>query len=76
MSPVQRRLLARPEYEHGWLLFQSEEGEKRRFAPHPTDWAERPEDELTRWCAAARPMTYELPSVPAAPAVPQAPSAG
>ena len=67
MSPAQRRLLARPEYERGWLLFQAETGEKRRLAPHPADWATRPDEELRAWCAAARPVTYHQPSVPVAP---------
>ena len=67
MSPAQRRLLARPEYEHGWLLFQAETGEKRRLAPHPADWAARPDEELQAWGAAARPATYDKPTVPVAP---------
>jgi len=61
LSMAQRRVLARPEYEHGWLLFQSESGEKRRFAPHPRDWSARADDELRAWCAAAPLATHARP---------------
>jgi hypothetical protein len=61
LSMAQRRVLARPEYEHGWLLFQSETGEKRRFAPYPPDWTSRPDREVRDWCAAARSATHSRP---------------
>ena len=62
LSVAQRRVLARPEYEHGWLLFQSESGEKRRFAPYPVDWRVRPDEEVQGWCASARTAVHSRPS--------------
>jgi len=31
-------LLPHPERRQGWLLFESESGERRRFTPIPGDW--------------------------------------
>ena len=31
-------LLPHPERRQGWLLFESEAGERRRFTPIPDDW--------------------------------------
>jgi hypothetical protein len=31
-------LLPHPERRQGWLLFESEAGERRRFTPVPDDW--------------------------------------
>jgi hypothetical protein len=39
----------------GWLCFDCGT-EKRRLAPLPQDWAERPEAELWFWCRAAVPV--------------------
>ena len=39
----------------GWLCFDCGT-EKRRLAPLPQDWAERPEAELWSWCRAAVPV--------------------
>ena len=46
-----------PERRGGWLLFESDEGERRRLAPFPADWREISDFELERWCmrALARP---------------------
>jgi hypothetical protein len=38
----------------GWLLFLSEQGEKRRLAPVPEGWAGLSEDDLEAWCRRAR----------------------
>ena len=37
----------------GWLLFESDAGEKRRLAPYPSDWASVSDFELAHWCAKA-----------------------
>lgn len=42
-----------PGLERGWLTFASE-GQKRRVAPYPADWAKLPAPELERLCASAR----------------------
>lgn len=39
----------------GWLCFDCGT-EKRRLAPLPRDWAERPEQDLLFWCRAAAPV--------------------
>ena len=46
-----------PERRSGWLLFESDEGERRRLAPFPADWRAITDFELERWCmrALARP---------------------
>ena len=61
LSAAQRRVLARPEYEHGWLLFENPRGEKRRFAPYPEDWRSRPDAEVQGWCASARSAVHSRP---------------
>jgi hypothetical protein len=33
-------LLPHPERRRGWLLFESERGERRRYTPIPDDWRE------------------------------------
>jgi hypothetical protein len=33
-------LLPHPERRRGWLLFESEEGERRRYSPIPENWRE------------------------------------
>lgn len=48
-------LLPHRERRQGWLLFESEEGEKRRLTPFPPDWATVSEFELERWCMRATP---------------------
>ena len=37
----------------GWLLFESEAGERRRLAPFPDDWHAVSDFELERWCMRA-----------------------
>jgi len=53
-------LLPHAERRNGWLLFESAEGDRRRLAPFPADWATITPFELERWCARAEPIT-ELP---------------
>jgi hypothetical protein len=37
----------------GWLVFESNEGDKRRLAPYPPDWRTVSMFELERWCMRA-----------------------
>ena len=46
-------LLPHEERRNGWLLFESSEGERRRLAPFPADWAVVSDFELERWCMRA-----------------------
>jgi len=45
--------LRMPEFQGGWLLFQSETT-KKRLAPYPDDWRTMPAEDLERLCAKAR----------------------
>ena len=45
----------------GWLVFESNEGEKRRLAPYPPDWRTCSQFELERWCMKA----VRVPPAPA-----------
>lgn len=47
------KLLGNDRRRSGWLLFESEVGERRRLAPYPEDWATVSEFEIVRWCAKA-----------------------
>lgn len=53
-------LLPHADRRRGWLLFESDEGERRRLAPYPDDWAEVTAFELERWCMRAV-RTEDLP---------------
>ena len=37
----------------GWLVFESNDGDKRRLAPYPPDWRTVSMFELERWCMRA-----------------------
>ena len=37
----------------GWIVFESEEGEKRRLSPYPPDWRTMTAFEIERWCMRA-----------------------
>jgi len=37
----------------GWLVFDSNDGEKRRLAPYPPDWRTMSAFEIERWCMRA-----------------------
>jgi hypothetical protein len=50
-------LLPHPERRQGWLLFESQLGERRRFTPIPSDWRTLPLDALERCLTAAVPAT-------------------
>ena len=45
----------------GWLVFESEEGEKRRLSPYPPDWRTMTTFEVERWCMRA----VRVPPAPA-----------
>ena len=54
----ERRLNVHPDMAHGWLTFESRDGERRRLAPIPKvegGWSAASESELKAWCAAAAP---------------------
>jgi hypothetical protein len=48
--------LPHPERRGGWLLFESEHGERRRLAPFPPDWRNVSTYEIERWCMRATPV--------------------
>ncbi len=52
-SGMPARSLVSPDFEKGWLCFESE-GEKRRLAPVPPSWDHASSDQLSVWCQAAR----------------------
>jgi hypothetical protein len=47
------KLLGPDRRRSGWLVFQSANGERRRLAPYPSDWATVTDFEIIRWCAKA-----------------------
>jgi hypothetical protein len=47
------KLLEHDRRRGGWLVFESNEGEKRRLAPYPPDWRTVSTFELERWCMKA-----------------------
>jgi len=55
------QLLGKDRRRGGWLLFLSENGEKRRLTPVPEVWAGASDSDLESWCMRAR-------HVPPAPA--------
>lgn len=55
------KVLEQDRRRSGWLVFESEDGDKRRLAPYPPDWRTVSTFELERWCMKAQ-------RVPPAPA--------
>jgi hypothetical protein len=53
MRSIARDRLRMPEFQGGWLLFQSATT-KKRLAPYPDDWRSMPDAELEKLCAKAR----------------------
>lgn len=47
------RMLERDRRRGGWLVFESEEAEKRRLSPYPPDWRTMSDFEIERWCMRA-----------------------
>jgi hypothetical protein len=53
-------LLPHPERREGWLLFESEHGDRRRFTPIPNDWRAMTTPSLERCLDVAVPSSsYE-----------------
>lgn len=46
-------LLPHPERRRGWLLFESNLGERRRYSPIPENWRELPVSNLEQYLARA-----------------------
>jgi hypothetical protein len=53
MTQTLSKLLEHDRRRGGWLVFESNEGEKRRLAPYPPDWRTVTTFELERWCMKA-----------------------
>ena len=47
------KLLEHDRRRGGWLVFESNEGEKRRLSPYPPDWRTMTAFEIERWCMRA-----------------------
>jgi hypothetical protein len=47
------RVLEHDRRRGGWLVFESDEGEKRRLTDYPADWRELSPFEIERWCMRA-----------------------
>jgi hypothetical protein len=52
--------LAQPQYQSGWLVFESADGKRRRLAPYPSDWRSFSDGELIWWCQRAAEVTPRL----------------
>jgi hypothetical protein len=50
-------MLPHPERRQGWLLFESERGERRRYTPVPDDWRSLPVAHLERCLDEALPAS-------------------
>ncbi|MEO7455072.1 MAG: hypothetical protein ABIY52_02345, partial [Gemmatimonadaceae bacterium] len=47
------RVLEHDRRKGGWLVFESEDGDKRRLVPYPADWRTMTAFEIERWCMRA-----------------------
>ena len=61
LAGAMAKVLEHDRRKTGWLVFESEEGEKRRLAPYPPDWRSMSEFEIERWCMRA----VKVPPAPA-----------
>ena len=59
---AQRQVHAQPFYQRGWLLFESADGDQRRFVPYPRDWIAREDADLAAWCAEGARARHQQPS--------------
>jgi hypothetical protein len=50
------RVLEHDRRRGGWLVFESNEGEKRRLTDYPEDWRTLSPFEIERWCMRATPV--------------------
>ena len=53
LTQAQAKVLRWDRRRSGWLVFESNEGDKRRLAPYPPDWRTISKFELERWCMKA-----------------------
>jgi hypothetical protein len=53
LSGALAKLLENDRRRGGWLVFESDEGEKRRLTPYPPDWRTMTAFEIERWCMRA-----------------------
>lgn len=53
VQPVIAQQAKSSERRRPWLVFESDEGEKRRLVPVPDSWLECSDFELERWCMRA-----------------------
>ena len=53
MPPKLFKMLGEDRRGGGWLLFLSDDGDKRRLSPVPSGWLTLPGFELERWCMRA-----------------------
>ena len=53
LSPTFDRLREGAERRRPWLVFESDEGEKRRLVPVPANWRELSDFVIERWCMRA-----------------------
>lgn len=53
LSGAMAKVLDRDRRHGGWLVFESNEGEKRRLTPYPPDWRTMSVFEIERWCMKA-----------------------
>lgn len=53
VQPVIAQQTTSAERRRPWLVFESDEGEKRRLVPVPDQWLDCSEFELERWCMRA-----------------------
>ena len=56
-TPASRAHLMDPQYRHGWLVFEQEDGtERRRLNSVPDDWASLGPGKLAQLCQVAVPV--------------------
>jgi hypothetical protein len=72
MPPKLAKVLGEDRRNGGWLLFLSDEGEKRRLAPVPQGWDALSRFEIERWCMRAT----RVPPAPARRAADRDPAEG
>ena len=53
LAIVPARHLRHPEFADGWLLFTTDDGQRRRLAPYPRNWHASSDGELQSLCRVA-----------------------
>lgn len=49
-NPIRPWSAVKPGFEHGWLCFEKEDGDKRRLIPIPDAWENATAEKLWNWC--------------------------